>query len=515
MGSSGDFALGNILFVLCSFLALLTVVGWLSLFVCRGWQRLLPPLGLALMIGTPFLFFKIREVDGEMIPIIVWRSSPDPDELLEVPPPVAASDDEENMPIVDLATATAEDFPNFLGPNMAQHVTDVELNRDWSAYPPKLVWEQSIGAGWCAFATRNGYAVTMEQRGEQELVTCYEIATGELQWSHGVNTRYETVLGGIGPRATPTIDERGYVYANGATGILRCINGNTGQLVWQADVLKQVGVDSEHDAAAVMYGRSNSPLVVDDYVVVAGGAGPDDAADRTAASLVAFNRDTGEVAWRGGDDQIGYASPIIGKLDGVRQVVSVNEATVSGHDPTNGNKLWQFPWGRPGASAADSNNSQPIIVGDDRLFVSKSYGVGATLMEINQNNAGKWNVEEVWSDPTLLKTKFTNVIVHDGYVYGLSDGILECVELETGEQQWKKGRFHQGQILGVGSVILVIDEKKGEVTMVEMTPRAYRKLGKFAALETDKLWNHLSLYGKYLLVRDAQTAACWELPLAD
>ena len=348
----------------------------------------------------------------------------------------------------------------------------------------------------------------MEQRGEQELVTCYEIATGKLQWSHGVKTRYDTVLGGVGPRATPTIDEQGMVYANGATGILRCIDGNTGKLVWQKDILKEIGVSKSHDAAAVMYGRSNSPLRYGEYVVVAGGAGPE---NENAASLVAFNAATGDLAWRGGDDQIGYASPILGKLDGEEQVITVNEATASGHDPTNGKKLWQFPWGHPGASAADSNNSQPIVVGEDELFVSKSYGVGAAVMQIFKSDSGDWSVSEIWSDTSVLKTKFTNVIINDGYVYGLSDGILECVDLSTGDRQWKKGRFHQGQILGVGSVILVINEKSGEITMVEMSPDSYRKLGEFEALDTSKVWNHLALHGKYLLVRDAQTAACWEL----
>ena len=167
-------------------------------------EYFLPVMGLIVLIASPFALFKIREVDGEMIPKFVWRFSPDPDELLEVPPPVAGINEEEVAPF-DLATETPEDFANFLGPQMAQHVQGIEIARDWDSHPPELVWQQKIGAGWSAFATRNGYAVTMEQRGEQELVTCYDIATGELQWSHGVPTRYETVLGGIGPRATPTI----------------------------------------------------------------------------------------------------------------------------------------------------------------------------------------------------------------------------------------------------------------------------------------------------------------------
>jgi len=503
----GDFGLANVLLLIFTFLGVLAPVTWLSLFACRGWKRLLPHTVLLLLMAAPFIPFKIREVGGEMAPIFALRFAPDPDETLEIPPQTA---DQDAVPRVDLTTTTANDFPRFLGPGGKQHVEHVRLRPNWENYPPQLIWRQPIGAGWSAFAAVNGFAITMEQRGPQELVTCYDVETGELLWSHGIEARYQTVLGGIGPRATPTIHE-GKVYANGATGVLRCLDGATGELLWQVDLLEALDIPPEYDAKAVAYGRSNSPLVYDNMVVVPGGAGPKtQKLTEDATTLVAFNKETGQLLWRGGHEQIGYASPVLTTLDGVRQVVSVNESSVSGHDALDGRELWKFPW--PGSSSTESNNSQPVPLGDNRIFVSKAYGVGSAVFEVEQTPSGKWTAEVVWHEPTLLKTKFTNVVVDDGYIYGLSDGILECVEAATGRRMWKKGRFHQGQILGVGDVLLVMDETSGEVSMVDMTPRGYENLGTFAALESNKVWNHLALYGKHLLVRDAQTAACWELP---
>lgn len=514
----GDFAVGNVFFLICSFLAILAPIGWVSLFALRGWYRLSPPAVLIALIAAFFLFVKIREVNGEMIPVFAWRFemislfhwrfARDPDERLAQP---ETTGDGEAAPIVDLKTTTDDDFPRFLGPGGTQHVKRLRLARDWETNPPQLVWRHPIGAGWSAFAIVNGYAVTMEQRGPQELVTCYDVKTGELKWSQGVEARYETILGGIGPRATPTIDD-GKVYANGATGILRCIDGDTGKLNWQKDLLEVLDIPADHDAASVLYGRANSPLVYGNLVVVPGGAGPDaETMTNDAVSLVAFDKRTGELRWRGGHEQIGYASPVLATIDQVEQVITVNESSVSGHDSLTGRQLWEFPW--PGGSAANSNNSQPVAVGRNRVLVSKSYGVGAALMEIRQGDAGKWSVKEVWHEPGVLKTKFTNVVVDDGYVYALSDGILECVDLDSGERVWKKGRFHQGQILGVGGVLLVVNETTGDVSMVDMTPTGFEELGRFHALDSSKVWNHLALYGKYLLVRDAQTAACWELTL--
>jgi outer membrane protein assembly factor BamB len=198
----------------------------------------------------------------------------------------------------------------------------------------------------------------------------------------------------------------------------------------------------------------------------------------------------------------------------VEQILSVNEQTVSGHAIGTGEVLWSHPW--PSSSAGDSNNSQPLAVGDNRVFVSKSYGVGSVLLELSPDGAGerRFAVSEVWRNSGVMKTKFCNVVIHKDHVYGLSDGILECIELNSGERVWKKGRYHQGQILGVGDVLLVMHETKGKVAMVELNPTKFVELGRFQALNSDKVWNNLAISGPYLFVRDATTAACWKLPLA-
>src|SRR4029078_7871923 len=134
------------------------------------------------------------------------------------------------------------DFPQFLGPQRSCWIPGPELARDWSKQPPKLVWKRPIGAGWSAFSAVNGYAVTMEQRGAEEWVTCYEVATGEPVWGQAIEARHENPMGGVGPRATPTI-HRGRVYALGATGVLRCLDGASGKLLWSDDVRKRYGVD--------------------------------------------------------------------------------------------------------------------------------------------------------------------------------------------------------------------------------------------------------------------------------
>jgi len=189
--------------------------------------------------------------------------------------------------------------------------------------------------------------------------------------------------------------------------------------------------------------------------------------------------------------------------------VSVNEARVVGYDPATRAEVWQFDW--PGHSNSDASCSQAVVVDGSRVFVSKGYGIGAALFEVASTAAEPWTLREVWHESGNLKTKFTNVVIHDGHAYGLSDGILECVRLADGKRQWKGGRYGQGQVLRVGGLVLVQAES-GEVVLVEASPAKHTVRGRLGAIR-GQTWNNLCLAGNRLLVRNAEEAACYEVPV--
>lgn len=444
--------------------------------------------------GAAGYLLRFEDMSGELIPQFTYRWRPRADELLGPPQTVEGA--------VDLATTTDDDFPQFLGPQRNATLANIALDRDWEAHPPQLKWKTPIGAGWSGFAAVNGFAVTMEQRGKEELVSCYRIDDGSICWFHAIDARHETVMGGTGPRSTPTVDQ-GRVYALGATGVLRCLNGENGDLLWMVDLLQQIGVTPEDDGYAIAWGRSGSPLIVDDLVVIPLGG----SAQGNRTSLVAFNKETGKMVWEAGTWQASYASPTLAVIHDVPQILSVNCDVVSSHVPKTGEILWQVEW--PGDSAADASVSQPISLGDGRILLSKAYFVGAKLIRVDKAD-GTWQATELEANSRVLKTKFTNAVVRDGYAYALSDGILECVKIDGLQRAWKGGRYGQGQILAVDDLLLV-EAESGEVNLVELTPDEHRPLGSFQALD-GKTWNTLCLYGHLLLVRNGQQAACYELP---
>ena len=223
----GDHAFANIATLLLGVIAVATMAVWFLFFSGYGWRsRLLVLAGVVAAVSLFAVLFRIERLSGELVPFFAYRFSPKSDRRLQ--PPLAGTFAGADKASVDLRTTTEYDFPQFLGPHRSDSVEHVRLARNWTDRPPELVWRHEIGAGWSAFSVVNGHAVTMEQRGDWEMVTCYSLETGRLEWANSTAARYEKLEAGVGPRSTPTIDE-GMVYALGALGHLVCLDGATGK----------------------------------------------------------------------------------------------------------------------------------------------------------------------------------------------------------------------------------------------------------------------------------------------
>ena len=427
----------------------------------------------------------------------------------------------ETEAVVDIETVGEFDFPQFLGPNRDAKIDSVELSDSWDT-PPKQLWKIDIGEGWSGFAAVNGYAITQEQRGSEECVTCYEIESGSLKWINSQTRRHEDTMamGKAGPRATPTIHE-GRVYATSATGVIDCLDGSDGTSIWSADVPKLVdielipktssmGLKYTIEDSTMAWGRSASPLIVGDLVIMPAGGPTPVGTKLTATTMIAFDKKTGEEKWRGGNKMVAYGSPRVASIAGSTQVLLTTENHAVGHDVETGAELWSHEW--PGQSNGAANCSQVTVVDDGLLILSKGYSQGSELIKVAQDAEGDWTTESVHKDPRLLKTKLTNPVLLNDHTYSLSDGYLECVETKTFERQWKqRGRFGNGQVLLVGDKLLVHSES-GTLYLVAADPSGYRELGKLKTIK-GICWNTMCLYKDRLLVRSEIEAACYQLPI--
>ncbi len=396
----------------------------------------------------------------------------------------------------------------FLGSDRTSKLGDRQFTVPSDPSGLRVLWNQGIGEGWASFAVADGLAVTIEQREDQECVTCYRLADGELVWIVQHEALHSDSAGGIGPRSTPII-QGNRLFVQGATGTVWCLELASGEIVWQVDLLSLAGWTQQESELAIQWGRSGSPLLVSGLCIVPLGAPDDESA--SGRSLIALDAESGEVKWRAGEYQVSYASPAIVEVDGEPQIVSVNSGAITGHRIEDGKTLWDFPWS--GEANWYPSCAAAVAVGNNRFLVGKGYGGGSVLVEIKKNEAGEFSADAVWESPRVLKTKFNHPCVVDGVAYAISNGSFEAVRIEDGEQLWRQPRrlrFGQGQVLLAGDVF-VAQSESGDVVFVALDPSEYRELLRVPAL-TSKTWNIPTLAGRFLLVRNDRQAICYELP---
>ncbi len=380
-------------------------------------------------------------------------------------------------------------WTDFRGPHRDGRYTGPAIRTDWPAGGFDPVWSQPIGGGYASFAIAGGLAFTIEQRRDREVVAAYDVATGVERWTHAWPAHFREAMGGPGPRATPTW-HGGRLYALGATGRLVCLDAATGGVVWARNIL------DDGAASNLTWAMSGAPLVVDDLVIVQPGG-------RDGWSVAAYDRLTGDVVWHGLDDLQSYTSPMLVALGGVRQIVVVTAARAAGLRPDDGALLWEYPWRVPTVP----NIAQPLVVGDARLFLSASYGKGAALIELTPDG-DRFTAATVW-ETNRMRNRFSSSVLIDGYIYGLDNAILACLDAATGALVWKGGRYGSGQLLAAGDHLVVLTER-GDLVLVRATPERHEEVARFHALD-GKTWNVPALADGRILVRNARQMAAFDL----
>ena len=380
-------------------------------------------------------------------------------------------------------------WTGFRGPLRDGQYRERPILTTWpAALPP--VWKQLVGGGHASFAIANGRAFTIEQRGGEEVVAAYDVRSGREVWAHGWSGAFREAMGGDGPRATPTWHDA-VVYTLGAEGELRALREADGSPLWRVNILEDAGVSN------LEWGMAASPLVVDDLVIVAPGG-------RSGRSVLAYDRRSGRQVWAALDDKASYAAPQVATIHGVRQVLIFSSSRLASVRPEDGTLLWDFPW--RGGGGAGINVAQPIVLGD-RVFISTGYGVGSAMLQVERTGDQVF-VRELWRS-NRMKNQFTSSVHRDGFIYGLDEGILACIDIATGERRWKAGRYGDGQLL-LASGHLVILSDSGELALVPATPAGHVEKARFPAIE-GRTWNHPAIANGILLIRNSNYMAAFDL----
>jgi outer membrane protein assembly factor BamB len=381
-------------------------------------------------------------------------------------------------------------WPAFRGANRDSHYDQKPILTNWPAQGLKLLWRQPCGGGYSSFAIANGGAFTSEQRRDSEVAVAYDLNIGTEIWRCAWSDHFQEYFSEEGPRSTPSYSD-GKIYVLGAMGELRCLDADNGKIVWSRNILV------ECHASVQTYGIASSPLILGDKLIVQSGAG-------NGKSVLCYDKRDGKLLWSALDDPMGYASPALVNLAGQDQIIVCAESRTAGLNIEDGKILWEIPWR---VLHNQMPIAQPVLLGTNRFLLSAGYFTGCAAVEVTKTSTG-FSARIAWQNKNL-KNKFTSSVFWNGYVYGLDEDILTCLDAATGERKWKDGRYGYGQLL-LASGHLIILSGDGELALVKAIPDRYDEVARFQAIK-GKTWNHPAIADGKILVRNAAEMACFQV----
>lgn len=389
---------------------------------------------------------------------------------------------------------TAGDWPQILGPDRNGIAEGEQIVDTLPAGGPQVAWEHPVGRGFAGPAVADGRVIVFHRVDDNEVIDCLQAETGRPLWQATHPTSYQaSIVPDDGPRAVPLIDD-GRVYVYGAEGTLHCLDLKTGKTLWLRKTHSDFGAQEGY------FGAGSSPIIEGDRVIVNVGGG------RASAGIVAFDRKTGETAWKATDESASYSSPVAVTIDGVRHLLFITRLQFVSLDPTNGKVRFSLPFGRRGPTV---NGATPVIL-DDRVFLTASYQIGAVSAKI-----GKTDVETLWSTDDLLSSQYATPIAHKGALFGLhgrqdaGPAALRCVDPVKQKVHWSQEDFGYATIIKADDKLLILTTE-GELVLAAADLDRYRELGRAKILPTTARALPALSNGR-LYARDTKSLKCFNL----
>ena len=404
-----------------------------------------------------------------------------------------------------ILTTSATEWPQWRGPNRDGISDEVGLLKEWAPTGPKMLWKVPLGEGFSGISVSQDRVYTMFSKGNDEFVVCLNATDGGEIWRFRSDKNYHEGQGGNGPRATPTIDGD-LLYTISAHGKLYALNAANGQKIWLHDLQRKFG------SKMPRWGFSTSPLVEGELLLVeVGGKGK--------KSIVAFNKNSGDVIWSSHKDKLGYSSPIAITVQGVRQIICFTGTQLVSLSPTDGTIYWKYPW----KTGYDVNAATPVFIPPDKVFISSGYDKGAAVVQMRvfvspdddraptdqiREKQGVVRIEEIWKN-RKMKNQFSSSVLYENHLYGFDNSILKCIEANTGEEQWKSRGFGKGTVILADRHLIILSDR-GKLGLAEATPAGY--IEKATAKVLDGLcWTVPTLADGKLYVRNEEEMICLDM----
>ncbi len=371
--------------------------------------------------------------------------------------------------LVTVSWSSAKDWPHWRGADYDGISTETDWNPQ-ALNEKKILGEAQVGIGFSAVSVVDGKAYTMGNINKKtDVVYCFDAETGKEIWRHeyaeDLNPKYYEG----GTSATPTVHD-GKVYTVSKTAHIFCLDAATGEVIWDK---KPVYDDPT-------WGVATSALILDDKAIF-----------NLRQHGLALNRLTGETIWESDNGKCGYATPVPFREDGIQMVAIFGKDTIMSVEAATGAVRWSYPW----KTQHDVNAADPIIQGTE-VFITSGYNHGAALLDISSGKPVK-----VWENKNM-RSQMSGPVLIDGYIYGIDENQLACVDWKTGEQKWAEKKPRKGALTAAGDKLIVIGET-GTLMIARATPEGYQELASADVLSGGRCWTTPVLSGGRIYVRNA------------
>ncbi|WP_291530310.1 PQQ-binding-like beta-propeller repeat protein [Bacteroides sp. UBA939] len=397
----------------------------------------------------------------------------------------------------------AQDWPQWRGENRSGISKESGLNLDWANKTPSLSWVfRQAGTG---YSSPSIVGTTLYCQGAMDgngFAFALDTQTGNLKWKQGLGEESVPDRENC-PRGSVTVDGD-KLYLIRGIGQIHCLSATDGKVLWQKDF-----VGDFNGKYMSRWGYSESPLVDGDLVICTPGG--------TDGTLVALNKNTGEVAWRTKEwtDEAGYSSPIVIEVDGMRQYIQQSAKGVAGVSAKDGKLLWcvEIPGYRTAVIPTPIYDA-PVV------YVTAGYNAGSTCIRLTKEGDGM-KAETLYSNKNMVN-QHGGVVLMDGHIYGHSDNSgWTCQNLETGEKIWSQRNREgvtRGSVVGVDNHLILLDERSGKLAVVAASPEGWKEVSRMEFPErtqiqtTDNMiWAHPVIANGKLYLRDHDLLFCLNL----
>ena len=400
--------------------------------------------------------------------------------------------------ILSTSQTAGADWPHSRGPNYDGVSSDTRLADAWPADGPPRLWTRELGQGHSGFIIVAGKLFTQRQDTTGQYLLCIDPADGRTLWETRYAGAWQARGAYPGPYATPTW-YRGKVYYASPTGLVGCLDSDTGAPLWSVDVRDRFA------GKGFDFGYAATPLVEEGRVILpVGGVG---------AALVALDAEDGRTLWRAGSDPASYCPAFPFTFAGRRCVAGYMQNALLLVEAASGKILHR----REFSAGYDEHAAWPLYR-EPHLLLTAPFRVPAARWQLQAAPDGALRSRPDWTNRELSNDVVSSVL-YGGHVYGFdlkalqsspnrpSRGTFRCLDWPTGETRWSTDRVGHAAVLAADGKLFLLNDS-GALIVARADPSKYEELGRTQLFEDEVCWTPPTLWEGRLFVRSPSRAMC-------